>query len=171
MPTPLEQLRGLLRELFQFDLSDLDFGIYRLFRLKQDELKLFIETQLPATVDKSLADVAGSDTKQLADEVKRLRNRSTKAVHLRFLESHGMHHDGLFGANQPKIECLKELGVLSARADFKKQKFSLDGLILTWTKKDEIPGAEKKTRAELRRDYCLVNEDGLDAGTLFQPPT
>jgi len=42
-PTALEKLQKLLRELFQFDLSDLDFGIYRLFRLKQNELKAFIE--------------------------------------------------------------------------------------------------------------------------------
>ena len=96
-----------------------------------------------------------------------IRNRRTKAAHLRFLESHGMHHDGLFGANQSKIECLKELQKLSKRADFKKQSFTLDGFILTSTKKEEIPGAEKKTWAELRRDHCLLSEDGLDAGMLF----
>src|SRR5688572_2933956 len=50
-PTALEKLQDLLRTLFQFELSDLDFGIYRLFRLKQDELRAFIDKQLPETVD------------------------------------------------------------------------------------------------------------------------
>lgn len=47
MPTSLEKLQSLLRELFQFELSDLDFGIYRLFRLKKDELDKFIDEQIP----------------------------------------------------------------------------------------------------------------------------
>ena len=45
MPTSLEKLQSLLRELFQFELSDLDFGIYRLFRLKKDELEKFLRTR------------------------------------------------------------------------------------------------------------------------------
>jgi hypothetical protein len=97
-----------------------------------------------------------------------IRNRSTKAVHLRFLESHGMHHDGLFGANQSRIECFRELTTLSQQAAFRKQKLTLDGFILTSTKRDDIPGAEEKTWDDLRREHCLLNEDGLDAGVLFQ---
>ncbi len=96
-----------------------------------------------------------------------IRNRQTKAVHLRFLESHGMHHGGLFGANQAKIECFKELGALSKRAAFRKQKLTMDGFLLTSTKKEDIPGAQDLTWEQLRREHCLLNEDGLDAGVLF----
>jgi hypothetical protein len=96
-----------------------------------------------------------------------VRNRKTKAVHLRFLESHGMHHDGLFGPNQGKIECFKELGTLSKRSAFRKQKLTMDGFILTSTKKEDIPGAQDLTWEQLRREHCLLNEDGLDAGVLF----
>jgi len=96
-----------------------------------------------------------------------IRNRQTKAVHLRFLESHGMHHGGLFGANQAKIECFKELGALSKRAAFRKQKLTMDGFLLTSTKKEDIPGAQDLTWEQLRREHCLLNEDGLDAGALF----
>lgn len=91
-----------------------------------------------------------------------------ESTHLRFLESHGMHHDGLFGANKSKIECLQELAHLSQRPEFKKQKFTLDGYILTSTKKDKIPGAENKDWEELRRDYRLLREDGLDAAVLLR---
>src|SRR5437867_2185273 len=74
-PTALQKLQELLRTLFQFELSDLDFGIYRLFRLKQDELKAFIEKQLPQTVDKTFAEMTGSDAKQLSKEVEHLAER------------------------------------------------------------------------------------------------
>jgi hypothetical protein len=94
--------------------------------------------------------------------------QATKSMHLRFLESHGMHHGGLSGANKSKIECLQELAILSQRPEFKKQKFTLDGYILTSTKRDKIPGAEDKTWDELRRDYRILNEDGFDAGILFK---
>ena len=97
-----------------------------------------------------------------------IRNRTSKSVNLRFLESHGMHHDGLFGANKSKIESLHELGRLSLRKDFRAKNLVLDGYILTSTKKDEIPGAEQKDWDELELEYRILNEDGLDPGVLFK---
>ena len=45
--TPTEQkLRDLLNELFRFDRSDLDFGIYRIMNLKHDEVQRFIDVDL-----------------------------------------------------------------------------------------------------------------------------
>jgi len=49
-----EKLQLLLRELFQFDCSDLDFGIYRIMNFKRDAIKRFIEQDLPAAIDKEL---------------------------------------------------------------------------------------------------------------------
>ena len=44
---PTEQkLRDLLNELFRFDRSDLDFGIYRIMNLKRDEVQHFIDADL-----------------------------------------------------------------------------------------------------------------------------
>lgn len=43
----------------------------------------------------------------------------------------------------------------------------MDGFILTSRKKEEIPGAQDLTWDELRREHCLLNEVGLDAGVLF----
>src|SRR5688572_10773865 len=57
MPTSLEKLQSLLRELFQFELSDLDFGIYRLLRLKRDELDKFLSHQIPQSVEKAFDDL------------------------------------------------------------------------------------------------------------------
>lgn len=46
----LPQFQVLLRELFQFDYADLDFGIYRIMNHKREVVERFISEQLPATI-------------------------------------------------------------------------------------------------------------------------
>ena len=58
---PLERFQQLLRDLFQFDLSDLDFGIYRLLRLKRDEVESFLTEQLPRAVGQAFECMAASE--------------------------------------------------------------------------------------------------------------
>ena len=41
-----QKLQNLLRELFQFDSADLDFGIYAVMNTKLDEVEHFIEHDL-----------------------------------------------------------------------------------------------------------------------------
>ncbi len=56
----LKRFQDLLREIFQFDFADLDTGIYRLFRLREKELRRFIDETLPAEVKAAFgADTAG----------------------------------------------------------------------------------------------------------------
>ena len=70
-----KKLMNILREMFQFDQSDLDFGIYRIMRMKRDEVDRFIEEELPAQITAGLSELAGLDTtaaiaaidKQIAD--------------------------------------------------------------------------------------------------------
>lgn len=38
----LEKLQELLRDLFQLDMTDLDFGLYRLLHLKRHEMEAFL---------------------------------------------------------------------------------------------------------------------------------
>jgi len=52
--SPLQKFQGLLRELFQFDCADLDFGIYRIMNHKRDVVERFISTKLPEAVDAEL---------------------------------------------------------------------------------------------------------------------
>ena len=47
MIKPLEKFQSLLRELFQFDCADLDFGIYRIMNHKRDVIERFITNDLP----------------------------------------------------------------------------------------------------------------------------
>ncbi len=62
--THLQKFQGLLRELFQFDCADLDFGIYRVMNHKRDVVEKFICEKLPA------AGRAQLDTGPLADQTR-----------------------------------------------------------------------------------------------------
>ncbi len=48
MDAPRIKFQNLLRELFQFDCADLDFGIYRIMNDKRVVIERFIERPEPA---------------------------------------------------------------------------------------------------------------------------
>ena len=50
----VQKFQELLRELFQFDCADLDFGIYRIMNHKRDVVERFIAEKLPKTIDEEL---------------------------------------------------------------------------------------------------------------------
>ncbi|MEO0080835.1 MAG: DNA methyltransferase [candidate division WOR-3 bacterium] len=87
--TPLERFQGLIRELLQVDYSDLDFGLYRLLRLKRDEVEAFITQQLPEEVDKAFATIADSETGTLKQKVDELATYLRTEVNEQILESDG----------------------------------------------------------------------------------
>ncbi|MEM3974886.1 MAG: DNA methyltransferase [Ignisphaera sp.] len=49
----IEKFKNLLKELFQFESSDLDFGIYRILNYKRDRIKRFIEEDLVNKVEEA----------------------------------------------------------------------------------------------------------------------
>lgn len=76
----LEQLKGLFRELFQIELADLDFGLYRLFRLKQTEIEAFLERQLPEEVDRALEAASGEERSIIEMRVRALAKQARDTV-------------------------------------------------------------------------------------------
>jgi adenine-specific DNA-methyltransferase len=46
-----QQLKDLLRELFQLNNTDLDFGIYRILNIKAKEVEEFIEKDIDAKIE------------------------------------------------------------------------------------------------------------------------
>ena len=50
-----QQFQALLRELFQFDSADLDFGIYRIMNHKRDVIERYIAEDLPKTITDELS--------------------------------------------------------------------------------------------------------------------
>lgn len=55
----------LLRDLFQLDLSDLDFGLYRVLRRKRDDIEAFLSEQLPRHVHDAFRDLGAGERESL----------------------------------------------------------------------------------------------------------
>ena len=51
----IKKFQELLKGLFQFETSDLDFGIYRILNYKRDRIKKFIEDDLVTRVESFFA--------------------------------------------------------------------------------------------------------------------
>lgn len=72
--TPVEKLQALLRDLFQIDRAELDFGIYRLFRLQRDQIDSFLEDQLPRAVQDAFTAVDEARRAELSGELEAARS-------------------------------------------------------------------------------------------------
>jgi len=70
MDQHLEKFQRLLRELFQFDCADLDFGIYRIMNYRRDVIERFIMKDLPEAIAEELDRGALADQSQAAKELK-----------------------------------------------------------------------------------------------------
>ncbi|MBW2075914.1 MAG: hypothetical protein JRI58_14440 [Deltaproteobacteria bacterium] len=62
------KFQQLLRELFQFDSADLDFGIYRIMNHKRQVIERFIKEDLPKAIQEELQQGALAEHQQLAKE-------------------------------------------------------------------------------------------------------
>jgi adenine-specific DNA-methyltransferase len=75
-----DKLQHLLRELFQFDYADLDFGIYRILNQKRDEIERFIDHDLLDAVDQALERFQAANRKELEAELAQLRKQLGPAI-------------------------------------------------------------------------------------------
>ena len=69
MPGNLEKFRDLLKELFQLDQADLDFGIYRIMNARRDEILRFLDKDLLPQVQEAFADYQLSEKAALQAEL------------------------------------------------------------------------------------------------------
>ena len=74
-PTNLSKFQALLRELFQFDCADLDFGIYRIMNHKRDAVEQFINEQLPAAISSELDSGPLAQQAQAEAKLEEVRHR------------------------------------------------------------------------------------------------
>jgi len=64
-----QKLQALLRELFQFDCADLDFGIYRIMNQKRQDVERFIEHDLLDAVAQGLAHFQAAEREDLETQL------------------------------------------------------------------------------------------------------
>ena len=77
---PRVRVISLLKELFQFDLADLDFGIYRIMNFKRKEIERFIEKDLVGKVEQELSSLARQTADQQRKELEDLAAEANKTL-------------------------------------------------------------------------------------------
>lgn len=76
-----QKLIDLLKEMFQFDQSDLDFGIYRIMNLKRDEINDYLNNKLPQEITDGINALVSTENEAKIKELKE-QIESTKNSHL-----------------------------------------------------------------------------------------
>jgi adenine-specific DNA-methyltransferase len=69
MDEKLAKLQKLLRELFQLDEPDLDFGLYRIMHAKAGEVQKFLDQGLPDAVSKAFGKYQSADKTSILREI------------------------------------------------------------------------------------------------------
>ena len=75
----LDRLKTLLREMFQLDRGDLDFGLYRIMKVKSDEITKFLDDDLLPQVERALQLTTRSDREELNKQLAAARKAAKSA--------------------------------------------------------------------------------------------
>lgn len=78
--TPIEKFQSLLRELFQFDCADLDFGIYRIMNHKRAVIERFIVEDLPKAIANELNKGALAEQSQAQEALETARKKVLESL-------------------------------------------------------------------------------------------
>ena len=71
-----EELKAKLKEIFQLDRNDLDFGLYRIMNLKAAEVSNFIDNELLPQVKEGLKSYSLNDNKAITEELKKAEEQA-----------------------------------------------------------------------------------------------
>ena len=74
-----ERLKAKLRELFELDKADLDFGIYRILRARHAEITTFLDQHLEQTVRDALQSHGGLQLAQIEEKLRKAESAARTA--------------------------------------------------------------------------------------------
>lgn len=89
MGEPLQKFQSLLRELFEFDSADLDFGIYRIMNRKRQVIERFITEDLPKAIAEELRSGALAEQEQARKTLEEARRKVLDALGEHALDANG----------------------------------------------------------------------------------
>lgn len=72
METQYEKLKNILRQMFQMDQADLDFGTYRIMNQKRAEIERFLDKELLPQVKQEFTRYKSAEAKERQKELERL---------------------------------------------------------------------------------------------------
>jgi adenine-specific DNA-methyltransferase len=90
MSAAVTTFKTLLRELFQFDCADLDFGIYRIMNQKREAVERFIEQDLAAGVHAALSAGALGEQAEATKELAEVRKAIAETLGEDALDGNGV---------------------------------------------------------------------------------
>jgi adenine-specific DNA-methyltransferase len=76
----LKKFQELLRDIFQFESSDLDFGIYRILNYKRDEVEKFINQKLPQIIEDAFQKHKRNLSEDIHEEYERVRREIIRTL-------------------------------------------------------------------------------------------
>jgi adenine-specific DNA-methyltransferase len=124
MSTPQTKFQQLLRELFQFDCADLDFGIYRIMNFKRAIIERFISEDLPRLVNDELNKGALAAQSQAIQELDAARKKVLEA-----LGEDALDADGNLAEKYRETKAGREYLVAQERARSAKGREALETAI------------------------------------------
>lgn len=104
--TSLEQLKGFLNQLFQFDSQDLDFGVYKILHYKRKEISNFVDQLLVDKVKEQLQTLTVDETKHIDAQIAELEKED---IIKGWLEAEAGEKKTLEKFGKDKINQYKEL--------------------------------------------------------------
>lgn len=104
----LDRFTKLLKEIFELDKSDLDFGIYRVMNLRKAQIEQFLTERLPKMVQETLAPLAQGSKEEIRAKMKQIEESVAEM---------GMTVDALPNTAQKKQQYLQLQKQLAEGAD------------------------------------------------------
>ena len=74
----LDRFTKLLKEIFELDKSDLDFGIYRVMNLRKTQIEGFLTQRLPQMVQETLAPFAQGSKEEIRAQMTEIENNAAQ---------------------------------------------------------------------------------------------
>ncbi len=156
--TNYEKLVGVLREIFQIDQADLDFGIYRIMNQKREEINDFLENKLLKQVNRLLEEANLGDVttvkKELEDKTKQANELGMETI----AEIHSHY--------QTQVEVAKRVNMV--------YDFALPPLILHSLFNNDVDALLKWLKISPRNCLTVLDtHDGIgiiDAGPMGDKP-
>ncbi|MCX8095897.1 MAG: site-specific DNA-methyltransferase, partial [Spirochaetes bacterium] len=75
-----QKFQDLLKNLFQFDSSDLDFGIYRILNYKREQIKKFIDEELVNKVENAFAKHKDERLKKIDQRFEKVKEKVIQSL-------------------------------------------------------------------------------------------
>ena len=72
----LDRFVKLLKEIFELDKSDLDFGIYRVMNLRKTQIETFLADRLPEMVQETLAPFAQGSKEEIHNQTTQIEENA-----------------------------------------------------------------------------------------------